>query len=92
MASSPPEKAYVKNKLAQIVSTVFVVDYPTVWPTFFSDMMQYSTCSSEAADMYLRILKAIDTDVVDREVSHTIQVGLRDSCSFSALFLLLSGS
>lgn len=64
----------MKNKLAQIVSLVFLHDYPTVWPTFFSDMMQYSTLNAEAADIYLRILKAIDVEVVDREVAHSIEV------------------
>lgn len=65
----------MKNKLAQLVSLVFVVDYPTVWPTFYTDMMQFAKLGGqEATDLYLRILKAIDVEVVDREVLHTVEV------------------
>ena len=53
---------------------MFVVDYPTQWSSFFSDIMQFASVSHDAADLYLRILKAIDVEVVDREVSHTIEV------------------
>lgn len=68
------EKTYIKNKLAQLVSLIFVVDYPTQWSSFFSDMMQFAAIDHNAADLYLRILKAIDVEVVDREVSHTVEV------------------
>lgn len=64
----------MKNKLAQLVSMVFVVDYPTAWPGFFTDMMQFAQVGHEAADIYLRILKAIDMEVVDRDVCHSIEV------------------
>lgn len=75
MNSSTSEKSYVKNKLAQLVSLVFVIDYPTVWPGFFTDMMQFARLGRDAADIYLRIMKAIDVEVVDREVSHSAEVG-----------------
>ncbi|KAF6021809.1 XPOT [Bugula neritina] len=74
------EKGYVKNKLAQLVSLVFVVDYPTVWPTFYTDMMQFAKLGGqEATDLYLRILKAIDVEVVDREVLHTVEEQTRNT-------------
>jgi len=51
---------------------MFVVDYPANWQTFFSDLMQMP--GPQGADLYLRIMKAIDTEVVDREVVHSPEV------------------
>jgi exportin-T len=69
------DKSFIRNKAAQIFSLAFVVDYPHKWPIFFNDVLQSFTLGQPAAvDMYLRILVAIDTEVVDREIIHTPQV------------------
>lgn len=44
------------------------------WPTFFSDLLQCLQFGAKAVDMYLRILKAIDEEVVDRDVTRNQQV------------------
>ncbi|XP_050413849.2 exportin-T isoform X2 [Patella vulgata] len=63
-------KNFIRNKVAQVVSLVYVVDYPHRWPTFFSDILDTLRIGPMAVDMYLRILLAIDSEVVDREIIH----------------------
>lgn len=68
------ERPFIKNKAAQIFSLAFVCDYPHVWPQFFDDLLRFLQLGDRAVDMYLRVLKAIDSEVVDREIVHTQQV------------------
>ena len=68
------EKSFLRNKAAQILSLVFVSDYPGRWASFLSDMLQLLPLGEGAVDMYLRTLMAIDSEVVDREIGHTPQV------------------
>lgn len=48
-----------------------VADFPTRWPTFFADMTRLNSMSPRMVDMFYRILKAVDSEVVDREIPHT---------------------
>lgn len=66
-----PEKVYILNKTAQILALVFVVDYPTRWPSFMADLLSVLQIGPHAVNLYLKILLAIDTEVVDREVMHS---------------------
>ncbi|XP_073228567.1 exportin-T-like [Porites lutea] len=66
-------KNFLKNKAAQVFSLIFVCDYPEKWPLFFSDLLQCLQYGALAVDMYLRILKAIDEEVVDRDVIRSQQ-------------------
>ena len=68
------ERSFILNKMAQIISLAFVVDYPSRWPSFFDDMLQTLNRGHQAVGMYLRVLLAIDQEVVDREVIHTAEV------------------
>lgn len=84
------DKSFIKNKIAQLWSLVFVVDYPQqLWREFFTDLLAMLPLGEVAVDMYLRILRAIDTEVVDREVAHTdfeqarntkIKDSMRETC------------
>lgn len=65
------EKMFIKNKVAQLFSLVFVQDYPNHWPTFFQVLLQYLSQGPRVIDIYLRILLAIDIEVVDRDIAHT---------------------
>ena len=49
-------------------------DYPGRWPLFFDDILQSLTFGVAAVGMYLRVLMAIDSEVVDREIVHTVEV------------------
>lgn len=66
-------KSYLLNKVAQIFSLAFVVDYPQRWSSFFTDLFQ-SLTGPGTVDLYLRIMLAIDSEVVDREIVHSPQV------------------
>ncbi|RMX59336.1 hypothetical protein pdam_00014020 [Pocillopora damicornis] len=71
--SKTDDQNFLKNKAAQVFSLIFVCDYPEGWPTFFSDLLQCLQFGAKAVDMYLRILKAIDEEVVDRDVTRNQQ-------------------
>jgi len=66
------DKTFICNKAAQMFALVFVVDYPSRWPTFFSDLLTVAgSRGAPAVWIYLRVLMAIDTEVVDRDIAHT---------------------
>lgn len=73
------DENFLKNKAAQVFSLIFVCDYPDKWPLFFSDLLQCLQFGSQAVDMYLRILKAIDEEVVDRDVIRSAQEAERNT-------------
>ncbi|XP_015780138.1 PREDICTED: exportin-T-like [Acropora digitifera] len=73
------DESFLKNKAAQVFSLIFVRDYPEQWPSFFSDLLQCLQFGSQAVDMYLRILKAIDEEVVDRDVVRSPQLNERST-------------
>lgn len=53
----------------------------TQWPQFFSDLLQrVHSGSIWTVDLFLRILVAIDGEVVDRQVIHTHEVGKHSVC------------
>eukprot|EP01126_Amoeba_proteus_P054255 TRINITY_DN6667_c0_g2_i2.p1 TRINITY_DN6667_c0_g2~~TRINITY_DN6667_c0_g2_i2.p1 ORF type:complete len:166 (+),score=22.92 TRINITY_DN6667_c0_g2_i2:299-796(+) len=68
-ATSP----FVKNKLAQIFSLLFKLDFLTTWPTFIDDLLRAieSNSNLQIVDMFLRILNSIDQEVVSVEVVRT---------------------
>ncbi|CAG2105834.1 unnamed protein product, partial [Medioppia subpectinata] len=59
---------YILNKLAYIVNSVFLLDFPLQkWNTFFADIL--SVCQNQQnCDLFLRILLQINGDVADREI------------------------
>lgn len=65
------DKVFIRNKAAQIFALVFVCDYPKRWPNFFTDLLQTLSLGPNAIDLYLRVLLAIDSEVVDREILHS---------------------
>ena len=49
------------------------------WPHFFVNLLQcVQSGNSWTIDLYLRILMAIDCEVVDRQVVHSQEVGLTE--------------
>ncbi|CAN7989362.1 unnamed protein product, partial [Ixodes hexagonus] len=69
--SPTPEKVFIRNKVAQVVCWVFLLDYPARWPDFFPDLLNTLSLGGPAIDMYLRILLAINGDIADRDIPHT---------------------
>ncbi len=68
------DKSYLRNKAAQVFALACVADYPQRWPNFFTDLLQTLSLGDRAIDVYIRVLEAIDSEVVDREITHTQQV------------------
>ncbi|XP_076447467.1 exportin-T-like [Babylonia areolata] len=73
------EASFMLNKLAQVVSLAFVVDYPSRWPSFFEDLLGLVNQGHRAVDLYLRVLQAIDQEVVDREIVHKEKTSTRNT-------------
>lgn len=78
MANSQPEKTFIRNKAAQVFALLFVTEYLTKWPKFFFDVLSVVGLNPQGVDLYLRILMAVDAELVDRDVVHTSEA----SCLF----------
>uniref|UniRef100_A0A0B6ZHY5 Exportin-T n=1 Tax=Arion vulgaris TaxID=1028688 RepID=A0A0B6ZHY5_9EUPU len=72
-------KPFIRNKLAQLISLVFVNDFPHRWPLFFTNLLSTLPRGPQAVDMYLRVLLAIDTEVVDRDIVHSPEEAHRNN-------------
>jgi exportin-T len=68
------QKPYMLRKAAQLFALVAVIDFPTNWKTFFNDLIATCKWSDANADFYLKVLIAIDLEIVDREIPHTAEV------------------
>ncbi|XP_043943980.1 exportin-T [Protopterus annectens] len=71
IVTSQPEKAFIRNKASQVFALLFVAEYLTKWLSFFFDILSIVCLNPQGVDLYLRILMAIDAEVVDREIVHT---------------------
>ena len=74
-SSFPAE--YLRNKVAQVFALVFAREYLHGWPTFIRDVMMTAleeNITEFGANIYLKILLAIDSEVVDRTIDHTAEV------------------
>ncbi|GAB6029893.1 hypothetical protein CHUAL_005594 [Chamberlinius hualienensis] len=71
--------SFLCNKVAQVLSLIFLVDYPHRWETFFDDFIKMLNLGPVAVDMYLRLLKAINSEVVDREIAPSTQEAQRNT-------------
>jgi exportin-T len=65
------EKNYLTRKAAQLFALVSLIDFPNKWPSFFNDLMITCQWSTGNADFYLKVLLAIDSEIVDREIPRT---------------------
>ncbi|KAK9975519.1 hypothetical protein ABG768_020773 [Culter alburnus] len=84
-----PEKPFIRNKAAQVLALTFVMEYLTLWPKFFFDILALVGLNPNGVDIYLRMLMAIDAEVVDRDILHSpeetrrntlIKDGMREQC------------
>uniref|UniRef100_A0A671SEV1 Exportin-T n=1 Tax=Sinocyclocheilus anshuiensis TaxID=1608454 RepID=A0A671SEV1_9TELE len=66
-----PEKPFIRNKAAQVLALTFVMEFLTLWPKFFFDILNLVGLNSNGVDIYLRTLMAIDAEVVDRDILHS---------------------
>jgi exportin-T len=65
------EKNFLTKKVAQLFAIVSLIDFPNRWPSFFIDLVATAQWSIGNADFYLKVLEAIDSEIVDRELPRT---------------------
>ncbi|XP_068442409.1 exportin-T [Clinocottus analis] len=70
LMSAQPEKPFIRNKAAQVFALTFIMEYLTLWPKFFFDVLSLVGLNPHGVDIYLRTLMAIDAEVVDRDILH----------------------
>lgn len=71
LMNAEPEKIFIRNKAAQVFALTFVMEYLTLWPKFFFDLLSLVGLNPNGVDIYLRTLMAIDAEVVDRNILHS---------------------
>eukprot|EP00047_Mylnosiga_fluctuans_P005282 m.239560 g.239560 ORF g.239560 m.239560 type:complete len:968 (+) comp13498_c0_seq1:141-3044(+) len=69
----------IVNKMAHLFAIVFVHEFPTKWPAFFTEITAMVNMSPVAADIFLRIMLAIDEEVVDRDIERSAAVNARNT-------------
>ncbi|EDM16546.1 exportin, tRNA (nuclear export receptor for tRNAs) (predicted), isoform CRA_b [Rattus norvegicus] len=84
MLNPQPEKTFIRNKAAQVFALLFVTEYLTKWPKFFFDILSVVDLNPRGVDLYLRILMAIDSELVDRDVVHTSEASNFGCTGFEA--------
>lgn len=93
MSNSQPEKTFIRNKAAQVFALLFVTEYLTKWPKFFFDILSVVGLNAQGVDLYLRILMAVDAELVDRDVVHTTEASylfILQKCIMSMKFYFLA--
>ncbi|OWK16892.1 XPOT, partial [Cervus elaphus hippelaphus] len=83
MLNPQPEKTFIRNKAAQVFALLFVTEYLTKWPKFFFDILSVVDLNPRGVDLYLRILMAIDSELVDRDEARRntlIKDTMREQC------------
>lgn len=79
------EATFLRNKAAQVFALVFVRDYPLFWADFFGDLIKTLSFGPQAVDIYVRVLKAIDSEVADQDVIRTHQEAERNAAIKNAM-------
>ncbi|UMM29933.1 hypothetical protein L5515_012046 [Caenorhabditis briggsae] len=71
--SSPEDQpVFLTNKMAHIFSLVFAADFPERWSTFFNDLFFNDNITDrKVAFFYLKVLLAVDVEVVNRDIQRT---------------------
>ncbi|EFO92260.1 hypothetical protein CRE_10809 [Caenorhabditis remanei] len=70
--SSTSHEMFLTNKMAHIFSLVFAMDFPERWSTFFNDLFfNNSITDTNISSFYLKVLLAIDTEVVNRDIQRS---------------------
>jgi exportin-T len=67
-AATPGLPPGIRNKMAHLFALVFVCEFPTTWPSFFQDLGANVTASAALAEFFVRVMLAIDEEVVDRDI------------------------
>jgi exportin-T len=67
------QPAFIKNKLCVVLVKMVKQDFPERWPTFFTDLLVLvrGDTGTELCDVFLRVLKILDEEVVTFDEERT---------------------
>jgi exportin-T len=69
--SSPSTPPFLKNKLAQCITALIRIEYPTIWPNALIDLFPNMNLQSQAgpalSDMFARVLVVLDDDLLSQD-------------------------
>lgn len=72
---------FLRNKLAQAIVAIAAQEFPSLWPTFFQDMLGTLNQGLPAVDLFCRILVSIDEDIISLDVPRSAE-GAKQSMLF----------
>jgi exportin-T len=70
---------FIKNKFAQTIVILLKLLYPIGWPTFFKELFSTLTQGERAVDIYVRILDAIDHEIVSHLIDRPKEDHIRNT-------------
>lgn len=83
---------FIKGKFAQTLVILFKLLYPMAWPTFFKELFATLNAGEKAVELYVRILDAIDHEVVSRLIDRSKDEHQRNTLivtDFRSIFIIL---
>ncbi|CAN1827329.1 PSD [Linum perenne] len=63
--------AFIKNKLAQVLVTLIYLEYPSVWPSVFVDMLPKLSKGAPVIDMFCRVLNSLDDELISLDYTRS---------------------
>ncbi|CAN0877961.1 PSD [Linum grandiflorum] len=63
--------AFIKNKLAQVLVTLIYLEYPSVWPSVFVDLLPQLSKGALVIDMFCRVLNGLDDELISLDYTRT---------------------
>lgn len=71
--------------MAVLFSTFFLNQFPTMWPTYFEDLLQTCNLGREGVDNFLRVLIYICDEVGERDTSSKDDIRKRNTALKDAM-------
>lgn len=65
--------AYIKNKLAQVLTTLIYFEYPAIWSSVFLDFLPNLSRGAVVIDMFCRFLNSLDDELISLDYPRTAQ-------------------
>lgn len=65
--------AYIKNKLAQLLTTLIYFEYPSVWSSVFLDFLPNLSRGAVVIDMFCRFLNSLDDELISLDYPRTAE-------------------
>ncbi|XP_024390921.1 exportin-T isoform X2 [Physcomitrium patens] len=62
---------FIRNKLAQLIVILIYLEYPAEWPSAFLDMLGSLSKGPVVVDMFIRVLNALDEEVISFDFPRT---------------------